>query len=388
MTLTPEEIDTITGEILARLGETDHGPMRQVRMIVEHAGEEFARDMLKETVELEATGGILTADGTRRRTAGGVYFYVVKGKLEPTLRQIIFPGYGQVEKGVSIEWDQRDNLVNPIVEAGDFGMMTMAPRITLYGRAKHIEKLENSFLMILENSLEPAAYARGVPTPPSEPTLFSVYMGRGQYERISKMLRRNPKDSIIVEGTCMYDKQTGTIAVFALTVSSRYTEKKLRSDPKSPAISGADNETAILLPGKPSVPPNPRKEIQQDKKAKEAARLQRMQPKQAKAPQPAKEKATKPQSQPAKPAPSATPKQVAPAKPKPEGASQQPPKRAPEIKNDAPFSPLQELELAATTLRERLATMEAKKLAGTTTTRRLLDNTERQIEALKREVEI
>jgi hypothetical protein len=374
MSLTPEEVEVLAREIASQLEETDYGPLRQVRMIVEHAGEEFARQMLKETLEIYNNGGMLTADGTRQRTKGGIYFYVAKGKLEPSLRQIIFPGYGETVKGAALEWDSRRELVDPIVADHAYGYMTTAPRITLYGRARRIEKHDNSLLMILENTLEPVSYARGIPTPPNDPTLFAVYMGKGQYDRIEKTLRRNPKDSIVVEGTLMFDQQTGMIAVFALTVSTRFMEKKMRTGQKNPAVSGNDDETALVLPPKPNVLPNPKKAEKAERQAKQAAREARSQPRPQQAP-------VAESPAPAPPAPEAKPS--APAR-QPAAVKTAPPKKA-----KAPAAPnpnkarIAQLEQAATTLRERIAAMERSGTPGIAMTRKLLENTERQIAALR-----
>jgi hypothetical protein len=349
---------------------------------VQHAGADFAREMLKETMELEAIGGMLTADGTRRRTPGGVYFYITKGKLSPELRQVIFPGFPQLEKAITVPWEERHRLTNPIFEAQDFGIMTTAPRITLFGRARHIEKQDNSYLMILEHSLEPVAFARGVPTPPTQPTLYTVYMGKEQYARIEKTLRRNPKDSIIVEGSCMWDAETNSIAVFALTVSSRYFEKKWRDSQRNPAIGGDENVTSVILPGKPTVAANPKKAAKAEKKERREAHVARTQERDNKA-NPLKGKGdTKAQP---KPKIATTAKVNGQPKPKPVPAPVVAPAPEPVEQVSSPIQQLRELEGVAATLRKRLAAMESKKEPGIAMTRRALDTAERQIEALRRE---
>mgnify|MGYP001023464877 CR=1 FL=1 len=97
-------------EIAAKLSETDSYPIHQIELILKHLGLEFAQATLEETLKIEAEGGLTIQDETRRRTPGGVFFYLAKGKMDPSLRQMIFPNYGQAVKGAVIEWENREEL--------------------------------------------------------------------------------------------------------------------------------------------------------------------------------------------------------------------------------------------------------------------------------------
>jgi phosphorylated adapter RNA export protein len=48
-------------------------------------------DALAEALMVEANGGMRTKDGTRRRTKGGVFLYLVRGRVSPRERQQLFP---------------------------------------------------------------------------------------------------------------------------------------------------------------------------------------------------------------------------------------------------------------------------------------------------------
>jgi len=90
--LGPEEWRA-TQEIAAGLGETERGPLGQVGRVVGRLGTDRARAFLAQTQEIEAAGGLLLPDGSRRRTPGGVFFYLVR--TDPALsredRIDIFP---------------------------------------------------------------------------------------------------------------------------------------------------------------------------------------------------------------------------------------------------------------------------------------------------------
>lgn len=67
--------------IATTLGETDARAREQIHNSVTVLGVEAAHDLLQEVLAIEAAGGMLTADGSRRRTPGGVYHYLLKRRL-------------------------------------------------------------------------------------------------------------------------------------------------------------------------------------------------------------------------------------------------------------------------------------------------------------------
>lgn len=83
---TEETISTIA----KALGEVDEIPMSQITGIVQVLGEEGALTLLKETLDIEKSGGMMLADGTRRRSPGGVYFQLARRKLPPEDKKNIF----------------------------------------------------------------------------------------------------------------------------------------------------------------------------------------------------------------------------------------------------------------------------------------------------------
>ena len=76
----PNSLDETAAIIAQELGETDPIPQEQIRRIVERLGAEAALTLLRETLEIEAQGGMLLPDRSRRRTPGGVFFYLVRSR--------------------------------------------------------------------------------------------------------------------------------------------------------------------------------------------------------------------------------------------------------------------------------------------------------------------
>ena len=88
------DTDEAVKTIAHTLGESEPEPLTQLQAVVEILGVEKATALCEKALELEQQGGMLTKDGTRRKTVGGVFFYLVRGsgnkkvqKLWPRPRQ-------------------------------------------------------------------------------------------------------------------------------------------------------------------------------------------------------------------------------------------------------------------------------------------------------------
>lgn len=76
--------------IAKALGEVEETPLTQIEGVLRVLGEDVTLSLLKETLEIESKGGQLLADGTRRRSPGGVFFQLARKKLPVEERKEIF----------------------------------------------------------------------------------------------------------------------------------------------------------------------------------------------------------------------------------------------------------------------------------------------------------
>jgi hypothetical protein len=76
-----EDIEATVMYIAGILEETEAEPIDSIRRIVRRLGAEFATDVLAETQRIETAGGLLTQKRDRRRSPGGVFFYVTRQRL-------------------------------------------------------------------------------------------------------------------------------------------------------------------------------------------------------------------------------------------------------------------------------------------------------------------
>jgi hypothetical protein len=327
----PNPLQAQVTELAQRLGETERGPLRQIRLLIEGMGFDAVHAKIEETLAIEAQGGMLTADGQRRRTPGGVFFYIVKGAMDPELRAKIFPGFATRKKGTVLDWAERMELLEQLMQEpiGSVARMT----VTLYGRPSQVATAEgnDSVVMILGQRVqreENVPYPRGVPEFPPQDVYYVVYAGLNSWEKVAKFME-NPKDELIVTGILFYDPETGTQAVIAQGLTTREIERRQKRDAK----------------------------IEEQRAAAKAAKEA--------------QKAAK----------TGAPKAAGSSKPRPSAASLNIPESAP----PEMVEKLQQLHQAAQTLQERIAAKEGKGQKADLE-QKLLTNTQKQIEALMKQL--
>ena len=60
------------------IGETGAPAYGQIGRILNRRGLEFVKARLRETLQVHKDGGMLTDDGSRQRTTGGIFFHLCK----------------------------------------------------------------------------------------------------------------------------------------------------------------------------------------------------------------------------------------------------------------------------------------------------------------------
>src|SRR5690606_33338866 len=85
-----EDLDETARFIAQALEETEAKPLSQITKVVEVLGRDESLDLLDEVDRIEANGGMLLPNGQRRRTPGGVFFYLARQRLPRPYRYSIF----------------------------------------------------------------------------------------------------------------------------------------------------------------------------------------------------------------------------------------------------------------------------------------------------------
>jgi len=229
-TPTPNDTRELVQTIAQQLGETQLGPIQQIRRTVERLGADTARTFLKETQQVEAQGGMLLPDGSRRRTPGGVFFYLVRSRISAVDRAAIFPPRPWPNKGKGPRRSPPAAEPAPSelqdIEIPNATGEVRTVKITVIGRPGRIVRDPRGFVTVAMQQTKVPALPKGVPTPPAAPTAYTVYIGQKQWNKVADALQ-DPEDVLIVEGFPTATSQG--ISVYATNTSTKKLQQAQRA---------------------------------------------------------------------------------------------------------------------------------------------------------------
>jgi hypothetical protein len=235
----------VAAMIAGQLGEDQEPQRQQLISIVRALGRTQAQALLRETLDIEAQGGMMVPGGSRRRTVGGIFFYLVYSKGQPKEgRKLVRPTYKKQKTGASpvptpkqtvkpepvitFRWEDRIAVIQSIVERG----IATTVKITLIGRLGKYEDRSTCIVGVMQSGDKVPALPKGVPTPQATKTNYVVYIGSKQWKNVATVAN-DPEDVFIIEGYPQIDTKTNAISVFATNITSKKLQAaKRQSQPQ------------------------------------------------------------------------------------------------------------------------------------------------------------
>lgn len=226
--------------ISAALGETDETALRQLGLVVRSLGSEQALALLSEALHIEAQGGLLTRDTSRRRTLGGVYFHLARARVSLRDHRLIWPdqplprpapGFERSVKRpkppasapAPFDWEGRAAVYQQVTsQQGEARIV----KVTLIGRPGRVIEQGQCVITAMKPMKSPTL-PKGMPAPPATATSYGVYIARRHWLRVAEALQ-NPEDLLIVEGFAAYDPKLQGVAVFATNVTTKHLQAARR----------------------------------------------------------------------------------------------------------------------------------------------------------------
>ncbi|MBX0331248.1 hypothetical protein K2Z83_26725 [Oscillochloris sp. ZM17-4] len=218
--------EQVARQIAAQLGETAFAPQRQIQRIVTALGVTRAQALLAEALAVEARGGLLLPDGSRRRTPGGVFFQLVKTRVSARQCWLLFrrspPRRAkQAPAGATVlalTWAARLPAAR---EAQQQQGVIDDVKIILVGRPGVVVSRPNCVITAMSSTRGPSL-PKGLPVAPTTPTNYTVYIAHKHWAGVAEAMT-NPDDSLVVEGWAAFDPELEGIAVFATFITTQLT---------------------------------------------------------------------------------------------------------------------------------------------------------------------
>jgi hypothetical protein len=233
----------ISDALAEQLGETETAPRIKLWRIVRVLGREEAMALLEEARAIEAKGGMLITDQSRRRTFGGVYFHLVRQRLhgQPTFSYVFPAAKGKhaekapgaqtapakaehVAPALPVTWADRLPLIEAAIQDAG-GASTM--KVTIVGRPGTIIEKDQFVMMAMPTQKIPSL-PKGLPVPSAQ-TQVLVYIAAKQWKKVAEAIQ-NPDDVLIVEGFALYEPQVRGIAVLASNVTTKLLQQAKKQE--------------------------------------------------------------------------------------------------------------------------------------------------------------
>jgi len=209
----------LAGEIAAQLGETEPEPAGLIARALRLLGAEQVQAIVARVREVEVSGGMMLPDGSRRRTPGGVFFYLLRTTVGQKDWYRIFrpqttahgahtsqgtPGApdaettGQATAAAAPPFDWATFGTAATEAMSERGEATTV-KLTVIGRPGKVVERGDVVLVAMRSEKAPSL-PKGVPAPTSPQTDYMALVGRKQWGKVAEALAADPADKVIVEG--------------------------------------------------------------------------------------------------------------------------------------------------------------------------------------------
>jgi PHAX RNA-binding domain len=183
-------MDELTVYRLAEVLQEPNLPL--LKWVWKTLGPDTCLTLLTETLQTEAQGGLMTQDGSRRRTPGGVFFSLTRARL--TQKQ-----YWQFQARAipQLTWTR---AVQAMTEFPSPPGKATTMTLTIIGRPTEVQAHGGAVLFKMQGP-PPPTLPRGLPALPKvPPPTWHVWVAIRQWNRVKDALAADPQDQLILEG--------------------------------------------------------------------------------------------------------------------------------------------------------------------------------------------
>jgi len=238
----PPNVWALARAVAAVLDESMPPAIRTITRAVDRLGPARARAVLGQALTVDAQGGLTLPDG-RRRTPGGVFFYLVRTSdaISREDKDYIFPSQGGHPKRAGgsgtlavpapaapapVVWtDETFRALARQLQQNPGRATTV--KITVIGRPGAIVEQGQAVAVALMSEKVPDL-PKGLPEPPAG-TRYTVFVARKQWAKVAEALAADPEDAAIIEGYAALDPRVEGIAVYATSATTKRLQAAKRA---------------------------------------------------------------------------------------------------------------------------------------------------------------
>ncbi len=239
-------LNNLVAEITSQLKEPNRGLIRKIVIVT---GVERAKALLQQTLAIEAAGGKLTLDGTRRKTPGGVFISLARAQAtsdkerkklldplktpkpttpaDPSTAESSTPVATQAPVDPpALTWDEAKVLIAQALQSiGE----AKTVKITLIGRPSKVVQQPSCVVLAMKGK-EPPSFPKGLPAPPANSAItWAVFIVNKQWEKVKDALKASEEDQLLLEGYPLIDPKSGSNVILVTSCKSVMLERAGRA---------------------------------------------------------------------------------------------------------------------------------------------------------------
>ncbi len=223
-----------------------------IRSVAAMIGMETTEAVYQRTMEIEAAGGMMTKQGDRRRTSGGVFFLLAREQMSARQRRKVFglpPNPLNIKKQPKTQapppqpalpkpppppkpapptLEQATALLRATLSIDPQKRGIAIMKTTIIGRPKQIKKLDTCTLVVLSQKAPPAMPKGLPPVPDTSKATIAVFVANKQWDKVEAALKADPQDEAIIEGYPVNDAKTQLTGIWAQSCTSKNLQRAKR----------------------------------------------------------------------------------------------------------------------------------------------------------------
>jgi hypothetical protein len=212
---------------------------------------ERTQAFVAQALEAEANGGMLIPDGSRKRTLGGIFFYLVRTHISDDEAMQInrawrWQQWKQRQPATAkapaapappprppFVWDDADPIIAELTaNVGEASTVKM----TVIGRPNQVVERQGVIVLALRSTKAPTL-PKGLPPLPATPTNYMIFVQQKQWNKVRDAMQQ-ADDALIVEGYPVHAPRFAGITVYATQVTTKVLQAAKRKEQTAPVSEG------------------------------------------------------------------------------------------------------------------------------------------------------